>query len=72
MFIREDSAMYFQHMTVDEFKKTLDSIYRSTESPSQFYSIHDNIKVIILKDIIREDEDRMQSKDVWKDKQAYD
>jgi hypothetical protein len=72
MFIKEDNAMYVQHITVDEFKKKLDSIYRSTESPSQFYSIHDNIKDIILKDLIREDEERMQSKDIWKDKQAYD
>ena len=72
MFIKEDNAMYVQHITVDEFKKKLDSIYRSTESPSQFCSIHDNIKDIILKDLIREDEERMQSKDIWKDKQAYD
>jgi hypothetical protein len=37
----------------------LDSIYQSTESPSQFYSIHDNVKDIILKDLIREDEEQM-------------
>jgi hypothetical protein len=60
MFIKEDNAMYVQHITVDEFKKKLDSIYRSTESPSQFYSIHDTIKDIILKDLIREYEERMQ------------
>ncbi len=65
MFIKEDNAMYVQHITVDEVKKQLDNIYRSTESPSQFYSIHDTIKDIILKDLIREDEERMQSKDIW-------
>ncbi len=64
--------MYVQHITVDEFKKKLDSIYRSTYPPSQFYSIHDNIKHIILKDLIREDEKRMHSKDVWNNYQAYD
>ncbi len=42
MVIKKDNAMYVQHITVDEFKKKLDSIYRSTESPSQFYSIHDS------------------------------
>jgi hypothetical protein len=47
--------MYVQHITVDEFKKKLDSIYRSTKLPSQFYSTHDTIKDIILKDLIRED-----------------
>jgi hypothetical protein len=77
MFIKEDNAMYVQHITVhvtvDIFKKKLDSIYRSTESPRQFYSIRDNIKNIILKDHSgREGEEQMQSKDVWNDKQAYD
>jgi hypothetical protein len=57
--LKEDNAMYVQHIAVDEFKKKLDSIYRSTESPSQFYSIHDTIKDIILKDLIREDEEQM-------------
>jgi hypothetical protein len=27
-FIKEDNAMYVQHITIDEFKKKLDSIYR--------------------------------------------
>jgi hypothetical protein len=34
--------------------------------------VHDNIRDIILKDLIREDEERMQTKDVWKDHQTYD
>jgi hypothetical protein len=56
MFIKEDNAMYVQHRSVDEFKKKLDSIDGSTESPSQFYLIHDNSKDISLKDLILEDE----------------
>ncbi len=36
------------------------------------YAVHDNIRDIILKDIIREDEERMQTRDVWKDHQTYD
>jgi hypothetical protein len=72
LFIKEDNAMYVQHITVDEFKNNLDSIYRSTESQSQFYSIHDNIKDIILKDLTQKDEEQMQSKDIWKVNQAYD
>ncbi len=72
MFIKEDNAVYVQNITVDEFKKKLDSIYRSTESLNQFYSIHDTIKDIILKDLILEDKERMQLKGIWKDKQAYD
>ncbi len=67
MFIKEGNAMYVQHITLDEFKKKLDSICRTTESPSQFYSIRDNIKDIILKDLILENEERMQSKDIWED-----
>ncbi len=53
-------------------QKGIRSIYRSTESPSLFFSIDDNIKDIIIKDLIREDDGQMQSKDVWKQKQAYD
>jgi hypothetical protein len=34
--------------------------------------VHDNIRDIILKDLIREDEERMQTKDVCKDHQTYD
>jgi hypothetical protein len=67
MFIKEDNAMFVEHITVDEFKKKLDTIHRSTELPSQLYSVHDNIRDIILKDLIREDEERMQTKDVRKD-----
>ncbi len=63
--------MFVEHITVDEFKKKFDTIYRSTELPSQFYSVHDHIRYMILKDLIREDEERMQTKDVWKDHQAY-
>ncbi len=42
--------------------------------PSQFYSVHwhDNIREIILKDLIRKDEERMQTKDVWKVHRTYD
>jgi hypothetical protein len=71
MFIKEDTAMFVEHINVDEFKKKRDTIYRSTELPSQFYSVHDNIRDTILKDLIREDEERMQTKDVWKDHQTY-
>jgi hypothetical protein len=59
-------------IAVDEFKKKLDTIYRSTELPSQFYSVHDNIGDIILKNLIREYEERMQTKDDWKDHQPND
>ena len=70
MFIKED--MYVEHISVTDFKKKLDDIYRSTESPNQYNSIHDNIKDIILNDLIREDEERNRGKDVWKDQQTYD
>ena len=70
MFIKED--MFVEHISVAEFKDKLDEIYRSTESPSQYNAIHDNIKDIILNDLIREDEERMRKKDVWKDQQTYD
>ena len=55
---------FVEHITVQEFKQKLDDIYRTTESPTQFYSIHDNIKEIIMNDLIREDEEKMRSKDV--------
>ena len=72
MFIKKDGNMFVEHITVDEFKQKLDEIYRTTESPTQFYSIHDNIKEIIMKDLIKEDEERKKSKDVWKDQSQYD
>ncbi len=59
--------MFVEHVTVDEFKKKLDTIYRSTGLPSQFYSVHDNIRDIIQKDLIRED----ANKDAWKDHQTH-
>jgi hypothetical protein len=72
MFIKKDGNMFVEHITFQEFKQKLDDIYRTTESPTQFYSIHDNIKEIIMNDLIREDEERMRSKDVWKSQSTYD
>ena len=72
MFIKKDGNMFVEHISVQEFKKKLDDIYRSTESPTQFYSIHYSIKEIIMNDLIREDEERMRSKDVWKSQSTYD
>ena len=48
MFIKEGSNMFVHHITVDEFKKNLNSIYQSTPSLSKFYSMQDNLKEIIL------------------------
>jgi hypothetical protein len=59
----EDRNMYLKHITVDEFKQTLGDIYKTAESRTQFYSMHDNIKEIIIKDLIQEDEERMKPKD---------
>jgi hypothetical protein len=56
--------MPVEHINVDEFKQKLDDINRTTESPTQFYSNHDNIKDIIMKDLIQEDKERMRSKEV--------
>ncbi len=70
MFIKEDNTMFVEHITVDEVKKKLDTIYRPTKLPSQFNSVHDTIREIILKDLIREDEERKQTKDVWKHHQT--
>ena len=64
--MKKDGNMFVQHITVQEFKQKLDDIYRTTESPTQFCSIHDNMKGIIMNDLIREDEEIMRSKDVWK------
>ena len=36
----------------DKFKQKLYDIYRTTDSPTQFYSIHDSIKQIIMRDLI--------------------
>jgi hypothetical protein len=72
MFIKEDMDMFVEHITVEDFKKKLDSIYRSTESPSQYNTIHDNIKEIILNDLIREDEERTKAKNIWKETNTYD
>ena len=64
--------MFVEHITVEDFKKKLDNIYRTTESPSQYNSIHDNIKEIILNDLIREDEEKAKAKDVWTETNTYD
>jgi hypothetical protein len=64
--------MFVQHITVDEFKKKLDSIYQSTSSPSKFYSMQDNLKEIILNQLIQEDEERMRTKDLLNDPKTYD
>ncbi len=39
MFIKEGSNMFVEHITVEDFKKKLDSIYQSTASPNKFYSM---------------------------------
>ena len=62
MFIEEGSNMFVWHITVDEFKNRLDSIYLSTSSSSKLYSMQDNLKQIILNELIWEDEKRMQTK----------
>ena len=72
MFIKEDMDMFVEHITVEDFKKKLDSIYRSTESPSQYNTIHDNIKEIILNNRIREDEERTKAKTIWKETNTFD
>ena len=69
MFTKED--MFVGHISVTKFKNIPHKIYQSTESPSQYNAIHDNIKDTILNEIIREDEDRMRRKDVWKGRQTY-
>ena len=68
----KDGKMFVEHTTVQVFKQKLDDIYRTTESPTQFYSIHNKIKEIIMNDLIREDEEKVRSKDVWKSQTAYD
>ncbi len=54
MLIEEGSNMLVHHITEDGFKKNLDSIYKSTQSPSKFYSMQDNFKEIILNQLIQE------------------
>jgi hypothetical protein len=49
-------------MYVTEFKKKLDEIYRSTESPSQYNAVPNNIKDIMLNDLIRKDEEKRKEK----------
>ncbi len=55
MFIKEGSDMCVQHISVDEFNNKFHSIYESTQSYSKFYSLQDNLKKIILNDLIQED-----------------
>ena len=55
MFIKED--MFAEHITVNDLKKKLNEIYASTESMTQYNAIHDNLKEIVLKDLIQEDEE---------------
>jgi hypothetical protein len=64
--------MFVEHITVEEFKKRLDSIYQSTASPNKFYSMQENLKEIILNELIREDEERMRTKDMLNDSSTYD
>ena len=72
MFIKEGSNMFVEHITVEDFRKKLDNIYQSTESPTKFYSIQDSIKEIILNELIQEDEERMRTKDLLSDSRTYD
>ncbi len=56
--------MCIEHITFEDFKKKLDNIYQSTASPNNFYLMEDNLKEIILIELILEDEERMQTKDM--------
>ena len=64
--------MFVEHVIVNDVKKKLNEIYSSTESMSQYNEIQDNLKEIILRDLIREDEEKMRQKSIWKDNQMYD
>jgi hypothetical protein len=72
MFIKKDGNMYVEHISVEEFKKKLHDLYLSTELPSQYVTIQEDIKEIILNDLIREDEEKAQAKDVWNNQNKYD
>jgi hypothetical protein len=40
--------------------KKFDETYKSTESINQYNAIHENLKEIILDDLIQEEEDKIQ------------
>ena len=61
MLIKEGSNMLVQQITVDEFKKKLDNIFQSNTFPSKFCPVQDNLKEIIVNELNREYEERMQS-----------
>ena len=52
--------------------RNLHNLYYSTDSPEQYTKIQDDIREIILNDLIREDEENMQAKDVWNNRNTYD
>ena len=56
--------MFVEHITVNDLKKKLNEIYSSTESMNQYNEIQDNLKEIILRDLIREDEEKMRQKSI--------
>jgi hypothetical protein len=59
MLIKEDPKTFVEHITVDHFKKKSSDVYRLTESTSKFYSIQDDVKDIVLKELIQKDEQKM-------------
>ena len=72
IFIKEGSNMFIEHITVEKYKKKLDHLSQSAASYNRFDSILDNITEIFLHELIREDEERMQTNDMLNYTKTYD
>ena len=57
--------------TLSDFNEKLIEIFDTADSMREYNKVRDNIKQVILNDLIREDEERMQSMDVLDENTLY-
>ena len=71
MFAREGTQMEVEKFTLSDFNAKLIVIFDTANSMREYNNVRDHIKQVILDDLIREDGERMQSKDVLDDDTLY-
>ena len=68
IFVREGTQMQEEKFTLSEFNEKLIEIFDTADSMREYNKVRDNIKQVILINLICDDEERMQSKDALDDK----
>ena len=59
--------MPFNKITADHYNERLEEIFNRTKSMKEYDSMKENIQIIIMEELIREDQERIPAKDLLDD-----